>query len=44
MRGPDLAYMSRMVPDMVRLLLVPTWYEQPSVADAGNMGMMFDAM
>jgi hypothetical protein len=25
-------------------LLVPTWYEQPSVADAGNMGMMFDAM
>lgn len=43
LRSPDLAYLTRIIPELVRVLLVPSWYEQPTLQDL-NSGFMFDAV
>lgn len=44
LRGPEFAYFSRMIPEYVRVLLVPSWYERPTLAEEVGQDMMFDAI
>lgn len=39
--GPDFDYLSKMVPDSVRVLIPPDWYEQGSITQTGDAVISF---
>lgn len=44
LRGPEFSYLSRMIPEYVRVLLVPSWYERPTLAEETGQDLMFNAI
>ena len=41
--GPDFAYLSRIIPDAVRLIIPPSWYVRTTLAAATASGIIFMA-